>query len=58
MQVDPLCAVMAIFVGNHYKAVKILYWDRNGFAKPSTKDPRRRLRVETTLLPMAPLVRS
>lgn len=32
MQVDPLCAVMAIFVGNHYKAVKILYWDRNGFA--------------------------
>ncbi len=58
MKVDPFSGALLIFVGKHYKAVKILYWHRNGFAKPSTKDPRRRFRVETTLLPMAPLVRS
>ena len=58
MKVDPFSGALLIFVGKHYNAVKILYWHRNGFAKPSTKDPRRRLRVETTLLPMAPLVRS
>jgi transposase len=58
MKIDPFSGALVIFVGKHYNAVKILYWHRNGFAKPSTKDPRRRFRVETTLLPMASLVRS
>src|SRR6185312_9557940 len=58
MKIDPFSGALVIFVGKHYNAVKILYWHRNGFAKPSTKNPWRHFRVETTLLPMAPLVRS
>lgn len=32
MKVDPFSGAMVIFVGKHYNAVKILYWERNGFA--------------------------
>lgn len=58
MQLDPFSGELFIYVGRRFNALKILYWERNGFAKPSTKDPWCRCRVETTLLPMAPLVRS
>jgi transposase len=57
MQQDPFAPqALYVFIGRRYDALKILSWDRNGFAKPSTKDPRRRIRTETTLLPVAPLV--
>ncbi|MGH3407151.1 MAG: IS66 family insertion sequence element accessory protein TnpB [Streptosporangiaceae bacterium] len=55
MRVDPFCGALFIYVGRRYDAIKILYWDRNGFAKPSTKDPRRRIRTTTTLLSVASL---
>ena len=32
MKVDPFSGALVIFVGEHYNAVKILYWHRNGFA--------------------------
>jgi transposase len=32
MKVDPFSGALLIFVGRRYNAVKILYWDRNGFA--------------------------
>ncbi len=32
MKVDVFCGALLIFVGKHYNALKILYWDRNGFA--------------------------
>jgi transposase len=59
MQHDPFAPeALYVFVGRRYDALKILGWDRNGFCKPSTQDPRCGLRTETTLLPMASLVRS
>ena len=58
MKLDPFSGALFIYVGMHFRALKILYWDRNGFAKPSTKDPRRRIRAETTLLSMASLALS
>jgi transposase len=57
MQHDPFAPeALYVFVARRYDMLKILGWDRNGYAKPSTKDPRRRIRTETTLLPVAPLV--
>jgi len=32
MQVDPFSQVLLVFVGRRFDALKILYWDRNGFA--------------------------
>jgi transposase len=32
MKVDVFSGALLIFVGKHYNAVKILHWDRNGFA--------------------------
>lgn len=59
MQQDPFATqALYVFIGRRYDALKILSWDRNGFAKPSTQDPRCGLRTETTLLPMASLARS
>jgi hypothetical protein len=46
------------FIGRRRDKLKILYWHRNGFVKPSTQDPRCVFRTEATLLPMASLVRS
>jgi hypothetical protein len=56
MQQDPFGDALFCFIGRGRDKLKILYWNRNGFVKPSTKDPRRRIRTETTLLPVAPLV--
>ena len=58
MKVDPFGGALFLYVGRRFNALKILYWERNGFAKPSTQDPRCAFRTEATLLPMAPLVRS
>ena len=32
MQIDPFSQVLLVFVGRRFDALKILYWDRNGFA--------------------------
>lgn len=32
MQVDPFSPALLVFVGRRFDALKILYWDRNGFA--------------------------
>jgi IS66 Orf2 like protein len=56
MKVDPFSGALCIYVGRRFNALKIIYWDRNGFSKPSTQDPRCGFRTKTTLLPMAPLV--
>jgi transposase len=32
MQVDPFSAALFVYVGRRFDALKILYWDRNGFA--------------------------
>ena len=37
MQLDPFSGALFIYVGMHFKALKILYWDRNGFAVWSKK---------------------
>ena len=37
MQLDPFSGALFIYVGMHFKALKILYWDRNGFALWSKK---------------------
>jgi len=58
MKLDPFSGALMVFVGRRFNAVKILYWSRNGFAKPSTQNPWCRFRVETSVLPMAPMVRS
>jgi hypothetical protein len=42
MQQNPFAAqALYVFIGRRYDALKILGWDRNGFAKPSTQDPMR-----------------
>jgi len=58
MKLDPFSGGLFVYVGKRFNALKILYWHVNGFAKPSTQNPWCRFRVETTLLPMAPMVRS
>jgi transposase len=55
IQQDPFGSALFCFIGRGRDKLKILYWNRNDFVKPSTKDPRRRIRTETTLLPVAPL---
>ena len=58
MRQDPFQPAFFLFTNKRFDALKILTWDINGFGKPSTKNPWRRFRVETTLLRVAPLVRS
>ena len=53
---DPFSPALFCSIGKGRDKLKILYWDRNGFVKPSTQDPRCRFRVETTVLPVASLV--
>lgn len=40
MQIDPFSGALLIFVSRRFDTLKVLYWERNGFAKPSTQDPR------------------
>jgi len=56
MQKDPFSNTCFLFTNKNHSALKILAWDINGFSKPSTRDPRCSFRVETTVLPMAPMV--
>jgi IS66 Orf2 like protein len=58
MRQDPFQRAFFLFTNKKCDALKILTWDVNGFCKPSTQNPWYRFRVETTLLPMAPMVRS
>lgn len=58
MQKDPFSNSCFLFTNKRYTALKILAWDINGFSKPSTQNPWCRFRVETSMLPMAPMVRS
>ena len=37
MKVDPFSGALCIYVGRRFNALKILYWDRNGFALWSKK---------------------
>lgn len=37
MQLDPFCGALFIYVGRRFNALKILYWERNGFALWSKK---------------------
>jgi len=32
LRVDPFCGALFIYVGRRYDTIKVLYWDRNGFA--------------------------
>lgn len=32
MQIDPFSRALFVFIGRRFDAMKILYWDRNGFA--------------------------
>ena len=32
MQLDPFSGAMFIYIGRRFNALKILYWDKNGFA--------------------------
>lgn len=58
IQQDPTSGALFGFINARRNKLKLLVWERNGFVKPSTQDPRCGFRTETTLLPMAPLVRS
>jgi hypothetical protein len=57
MQKDPFSNTCFLYINKSYTALKILAWDINGFAKPSTQDPWCGFRTEKTLLSMASLVR-
>jgi len=37
MQVDPFSGALLIFVGRRFDTLKVLYWERNGFAMWSKK---------------------
>ena len=37
MKVDPFSGALFIYVGTRFRALKILYWERNGFALWSKK---------------------
>ena len=58
MQQDPFSNAYFLFTNKRFDAIKLLTWDINGFSKPSTQNPWCRFRVETSMLPMAPMVRS
>jgi hypothetical protein len=57
IKVDPFCGSLFVFTGRRNDRIKILWWSRNGFVKPSTQDPWCGIRTETTLLSMASVVR-
>ena len=56
IQQDPMNGTIFAFINARRNKLKLLVWERNGFSKPSTQDPRCGLRAKTTLLSMAPLV--
>jgi hypothetical protein len=58
IKADPFSGALFLFTGKRRDRIKCLWWDTNGFVKPSTQDPRCGFRTETTLLPMSSLVRS
>ena len=58
MQQDPFSNAYFLFTNKRFDAIKLLTWDINGYGKPSTQNPWCRFRVETSMLPMAPMVRS
>ncbi len=37
MQIDPFSGALLIFVGRRFDTLKVLYWERNGFAMWSKK---------------------
>ena len=56
IQQDPISGALFAFINARRNKLKLLLWEKNGFIKPSTQDPRCGFRTKTTLLPMAPLV--
>ena len=58
IQQDPMSGTLFAFINARRNKLKLLVWERNGFAKSSTQNPWCRFRVETSVLPMAPMVRS
>jgi transposase len=41
MELDPMSGAMFVFINRRRNKLKILLWEKNGFVKPSTKDPRK-----------------
>jgi transposase len=41
IQQDPTSGALFVFINLRRNKLKLLIWERNGFVKPSTKDPRK-----------------
>lgn len=56
IQQEPTGGALFAFINARRNKLKLLVWERNGFVKPSTQDPRCSFRTKTTVLSVAPLV--
>lgn len=58
LEQNPFNGHVFVFRGKRGDLIKLLWFDGDGLCNPSAENPQNRLRVQASLLSVAPLVRS
>jgi transposase len=58
LEQKPFSGHVFVFRGRRGDLIKVLWYDGDGLCNPSAENPQNRLRVQASLLSVAPLVRS